>query len=47
MDWDGAQDLDAAAEAGFVSQPSVGDVRDVGLISGSGRSPGGGLINPL
>ena len=26
---------------------SVGGVRDVGLISGSGRSPGGGLINPL
>ena len=24
-----------------------GDVRDVGLISGSGRSPGGGFGNPL
>lgn len=26
---------------------SAGDVRDVGLIPGSGRSPGGGLGNPL
>ena len=26
---------------------SVGDIRDVGLISGSGRSPGGGHGNPL
>ena len=26
---------------------SVGDVRDVGLISGSGRSPGGGHGNPF
>ena len=26
---------------------SVGAVRDVGLIPGSGRSPGGGLGNPL
>ena len=26
---------------------NVGDVRDVGSISGSGRSPGGGLDNPL
>ena len=26
---------------------SAGDVRDVGLISGLGRSPGGGLGNPL
>ena len=26
---------------------SVGDIRDVGLISGSGRSPGEGNGNPL
>ena len=26
---------------------NVGDVRDVGLIPGSGRSPGGGHSNPL
>ena len=26
---------------------SAGDVRDVGLIPGSGRSPGGGHGNPL
>ena len=27
--------------------PSTGDVRDIGSISGSGRSPGEGLGNPL
>ena len=26
---------------------STGDIRDVGLIPGSGRSPGGGHGNPL
>ena len=26
---------------------SAGDIRDVGLIPGSGRSPGGGHGNPL
>ena len=26
---------------------NAGDVRDVGLLSGSGRSPGGGHSNPL
>ena len=26
---------------------SVGDIRDAGLIPGSGRSPGGGHGNPL
>ena len=26
---------------------NAGDIRDVGLISGSGRSPGGGHGNPL
>ena len=26
---------------------SVGDIRDVGLIPGSGRSPGGGHGNPF
>ena len=26
---------------------NAGDIRDVGLICGSGRSPGGGLGNPL
>ena len=26
---------------------NAGDVRDVGLVPGSGRSPGGGHSNPL
>ena len=26
---------------------NAGDIRDAGLISGSGRSPGGGHSNPL
>ena len=26
---------------------SEGDIRDTGLISGLGRSPGGGIGNPL
>ena len=26
---------------------NAGDIRDVGLIPGSGRSPGGGHSNPL
>ena len=26
---------------------NAGDIRDVGLIPGSGRSPGGGYGNPL
>ena len=26
---------------------NAGDIRDVGLIPGSGRSPGGGYSNPL
>ena len=32
-----------------VKNPSAnaGDIRDVGLIPGSGRSPGGGRGNPL
>ena len=29
------------------SPTSVGDIRDVGLIPGLGRSPGGGHGNPL
>ena len=30
------------------NQPAnAGDMRDAGLISGSGRCPGGGLGNPL
>ena len=29
------------------SPPSAGDIRDVGPIPGSGRSPGGGHGNPL
>ena len=29
------------------SSANAGDVRDVGLIPGSGRSPGGGHSNPL
>ena len=29
------------------SSANARDVRDVGLIPGSGRSPGGGHINPL
>ena len=34
---------------GLVKNPltNAGDVRDVGLISGSGKSPGGGHGNPL
>ena len=27
--------------------PNVGDTRDLGLIAGSGRPPGGGNGNPL
>ena len=27
--------------------PELGDLRDTGLIPGSGRSPGGGHSNPL
>ena len=30
-----------------VKNPPAGDIRDLGLISGSGRSPGGGHGNPL
>ena len=40
----------AASHVGFVvKNPSadVGDVRDMGSIPGSGRSPGGGHGNPL
>ena len=29
------------------SPASAGDIRDVGLMPGSGRSPGGGHGNPL
>ena len=29
------------------SAANVGDIRDTGLIPGSGRSPGGGHGNPL
>ena len=29
------------------SPVNAGDIRDVGLIPGSGRSPGGGHSNPL
>ena len=29
------------------SPANAGDIRDAGLISGSGRSPGGGQGNPL
>ena len=29
------------------SSANVGDIRDVGLIPGLGRFPGGGLGNPL
>ena len=33
----------------MVTNPPVnaGDIRDVGLILGSGRSPGGGRSNPI
>ena len=36
-------------EALLVKNPSAnpGDIRDAGLIPGSGRSPGGGHGNPL
>ena len=30
-----------------ISRASIGEIRDVGLIPGSGRSPGGGHGNPL
>ena len=33
--------------SGKESTCSAGDIRDVGLIPGSGRSPGGGHGNPL
>ena len=29
-----------------IPRASIGDIRDVGLIPGSGRSPGGGHGNP-
>ena len=29
------------------SPAKAGDIRDVGLIPGSGRSPGGGHVNPF
>ena len=31
----------------FLQVESAGDIREVGLIPGSGRSPGGGHGNPL
>ena len=39
----------ASQVARVVTDPPVnaGDVRDVGLILGSGRSPGGGRCNPI
>ena len=43
-DW---SDLAAAAAVVKNLPASTGDVRDVGSISGSGRSPGGGHGNPL
>ena len=30
-----------------IPRASIGEIRDVGLIPGSGRSPGGGHGNPL
>ena len=35
------------AVVGKNSPANAGDIRDVGLIPGSGRSPGGGPGNPL
>ena len=41
--------LQASQVALVVKNPpaNAGDIRDVGSIPGSGRSPGGGLGNPL
>ena len=39
-----------ASQVGLVvknSSASAGDIKDEGLIAGSGRSPGGGHNNPL
>ena len=44
------QDLPGASQVALVvknSPASAGDVRDVGSIPGSGRSPGEGNSNPL
>ena len=41
-----ADDLDANIKTGSITA-YAGDVRGVGLIPGSGRSPGGGHGNPL
>ena len=35
------------AASGKVSPTNAGDIRDVGLIPGLGRSTGGGHSNPL
>ena len=50
LDYSVVHSLDGASQAVLmVKNPpaSAGDVRDVGLIPGSGRSPGGGCGNPL
>ena len=42
--------LSQASQAALVAKnppASAGDIRDVGSIPGSGRSPGGGQGNPL
>ena len=39
--------VDFPGGTGKILPASGGDVRDVGSISGSGRSPGGGHGNPL
>ena len=44
------QDLPGASQVALVvknSPANAGDMRDKGLIPGSGRSPGGGHGNPL
>ena len=43
------QNFENSAMAGLVKNPpaNVGNARDMGLIPGLGRSPGGGNGNPL
>ena len=43
----GRDDGDLSLPLGFALGANAGDIRDEGSIPGSGRSPGGGLDNPL
>ena len=49
-EWRGKWWVDLTSQAALVVKnppPNAGDVRDMGLIPGSGRCPGGGHGNPL